>query len=196
MTSVRDDSTPAPRVADRERRDAMRAFYVAHHPKLAAFVARRVEGKQEAEDLCQETWRRFFIRYDHYVDSYDEPVKALYPIASCRIADYWKERGRVREVPFTGEDVTTLIHELAPDLATGIARRVDVEHALVHLTERQREALRLHHIDQLRVAETAVLMGIGENGVKNLLKKALEALRHTTVLSDYRPADTGEGERE
>ncbi|WP_433406318.1 sigma factor [Streptomyces sp. CA-146814] len=61
MTSVRDDSTPAPRVADRERRDAIRAFYVAHHPKLAAFVARRVEEKQEAEDLCQETWRRFFI---------------------------------------------------------------------------------------------------------------------------------------
>ncbi|MEV0634385.1 RNA polymerase sigma factor [Streptomyces sp. NPDC050619] len=195
MSPAQDDSDFARATQGRERRDAMRAFYTAHHPKLAAFVARRVEGKPEAEDLCQDVWRLFFIRYDHYVEFYDEPVKALYAIARCRIAEFWKRRGRAREVPFEGEDMTLLIHAMAPDLPTGIERRVDVGRALASLPERQREALHLHHIDSLTVAETAVLMGIGSNGVKKLLKKALETLRDTAALSAYGPAGTGEGVR-
>lgn len=173
----------------------MRAFYMTHHPKLAAFVARRVKGEQEAEDLCQEVWRLFFIKYDHFVEFYDEPVKALYPIASCRIAEFWENRGRVREVPFEAEDAAVLMRAMTPDLPAWIERRVDVRRALAYLTERQREALHLHHIDRLKVDEAAVLMGIGPNGVKNLLKKALETLRSTSALSDYWPAVTGEGER-
>ncbi|WP_208885098.1 RNA polymerase sigma factor [Streptomyces sp. PBH53] len=195
MTLAQDDSASVCATEGHERREAMRAFYTAHHPKLAAFVVRRVKGKQEAEDLCQDIWRIFFNKYDHYVESYDEPVKALYPIASCRIADFWNDRRRVREVLFDGEDTTVLFHAMAPNLPAGIERRIDVERALSCLTERQREALHLHHIDRLKVAETAVLMGISPNGVKNLLKKALETLRNTTALSDYRPESTGEGER-
>lgn len=195
MSSAQDGSVSARAREDRERQEAMRAFYMKHHPKLASFVARRVEGKQEAEDLCQEIWRLFFIRYDHFVESYDEPVKALYPIASCRIAEFWDHRGRAREVSFEVEDAAVLIDAMTPDLPAGIECRVDVRRALACLTERQRAALHLHHIDRLKVDETAVLMGIGPSGVKNLLKKALETLRNTTALSDYRPAVTGEGER-
>lgn len=195
MTLAQDGNASARAADDHEHREAKRAFYTAHHPKLAAFVMRRVKDKEEAEDLCQDIWRIFFNKYDQYVKSYDDPVKVLYPIATCRIADFWEDRRRAREVPFGGEDTTVLIHAMASNLPTGIERRVDVERALACLTERQREALHLHYIDRLTVVETAVLMGIGSNGVKNLLKKALERLRNTTALSDYRPAVTGEGER-
>ncbi|AZQ33228.1 RNA polymerase sigma factor [Streptomyces cyaneochromogenes] len=193
MSPAREDNASARAAEGRERRDEMRAVYTTHHPKLMAFVARRVEGKPEAEDLCQDVWRLFFSRYDHYVEFYDEPVKVLYAIAKCRIAELWQRRGRAREVPFEGEDVTLLIHAIAPDLPTGIERRVDIGRALACLPARQREALHFHYIDSLTIAETAVLMGIGSNGVKKLLKKALERLRDTAVLSAYRPEGTGEG---
>ncbi|MFG2227621.1 RNA polymerase sigma factor [Streptomyces sp. NPDC048644] len=190
--SQAEDETSAQWAGERERRDAMRIFYTIHHPKLAAFVARRVEGQSGAEDVCQEVWRLFFIRYDAYLKAYDEPVKALYPIARCRIAEFWNRRGRMREDPFEGEDLALLTHAMASDLPVGIERRVDVERALACLPERQREALHLHHIDNLTVLETAVLMGIGENGVKKLLKKALSTLRATPALTAYRPTATSQ----
>ena len=48
-----------------KRREAMRRFYVAQHPRLLQFVTRRVGDEKEAEDVCQETWRVFFFGYDN-----------------------------------------------------------------------------------------------------------------------------------
>ncbi|MGW7560700.1 RNA polymerase sigma factor [Streptomyces sp. NPDC054757] len=170
----------------------MQIFYTTHHPKLAAFVGRRVDGQPGIEDVCQEIWRLFFVKYDAYLQAYDEPVKALYPIARCRIAEFWERRGRMREAPFEGEDLALLTHAMTSDLPLGIERRVDVERAMACLPERQREALHLHHIDNLTVLETALLMGIGENGVKKLLKKALSKLRAAPALTGYRTAATSQ----
>ncbi|GAA2770123.1 RNA polymerase sigma factor [Streptomyces showdoensis] len=196
MTST-EGSGPAARAAkDPERRKAMRDFYLAQHPRLDAFVARRVGGAQEAEDLCQETWRLFFVRYDHHVEFYDEPAKALYSIARCRIAEFWERRGIAREVPVDEPEMALLMRVMVTHLPVAIERGVDVERALAGLAHRQRVALCLRYLDDLSVAEVAVLMGIGENGVKKLLKRALATLRGASALEHYRPMATGKGECE
>lgn len=196
MTSAEDSGALARVSKDPERRKAMRDFYLDQHPKLAAFIARRVGRAQEMEDLCQETWRLFFVRYDHHVEFYDKPAKALYSIARCRIAEFWERRGVAREVLVDEQEMAMLMRVVITDLPVGVERRVDVERALVDLTKRQREALCLRYVDDLKVAEVAVLMGIGENGVKNLLKRATGALRGNSALTYYRPMVAGEGECE
>ncbi|MFJ2242704.1 RNA polymerase sigma factor [Streptomyces sp. NPDC087862] len=197
MTSMEDDEASARATEDPERRNAMRTFYLGQHPGLATFVARRVGGAQEMEDLCQETWRLFFLRYDHHVAFYDEPAKALYAIARCRIAEFWQRRGVGREVAVDEQEMDMLkVPVMSADPPVGIERRVDVERALADLPNRQREAVRLRYVDDLKVAEVAVRMGIGENGVKNLLKRAAGTLRSASALTDYRPIVGEEGECE
>ncbi|MER5381794.1 RNA polymerase sigma factor [Streptomyces sp. NPDC002688] len=176
------------------RQEAMRRFYVAQHPRLLRFVARRVGDEKGAEDVCQETWRVFFFGYDKFIAAYDDLVKALYPIASCRIADYWRLHGQARGVPTESETLAVLTEALCAGLR-GVGRfeagdesadrRIDVQRALAKLPRRQREALELHYLYELKVHEAARLMGVSENAVKKSLKKGLAGLRVTDWLDCY-----------
>lgn len=177
-----------------ERREAMRWFYRQHQVKLLPYVARRVGGRMEAEDVCQEIWLAFFVKYDERTATYERPVKVLYAIARCRIVDFWRRRGRAREELVEGEDLVLLADSLWSDrrLRWEIDSRIDIERALAALPFRQREALHLHYVDDLTVAATATMMGVSENAVKKLAKKALETLRAIGLLGSYGP----EGELE
>ncbi|MEK8168826.1 sigma-70 family RNA polymerase sigma factor [Streptomyces sp. M19] len=86
-----------------------------------------------------------------------------------------------------GEDLALLADALraGPDVHQRVDGRIDTTRALAALPPRQREALHLHYVDDLTVAQTATLMGVSVNGVKNLLKKALERLRTTVFLDSY-----------
>lgn len=169
-------------------------FYGAQYRRLRNFVARRVSGPEDAEDVCQEIWQTFFVRYDEYVATYEEPAKVLYPIARVRIADYWRRRGRIQEEPVEGEDLVLLADSLASWMGDhqGTDSRIDLERALADLPSRQREALHLRYVDDLTLVQTAALMGVSDNAVKNLRGKAVETLRKCVSMDSYRP----EGEDE
>ncbi|MFI9052560.1 RNA polymerase sigma factor [Streptomyces sp. NPDC053427] len=167
------------------QRDMMRAFYLAQHPRLWRFVVRRVPDHGDAEDVCQEIWRMFFVRYDHYVTFYEKPEIALYRSARCRIADYWRRRGTAELTD--PHDVDALAGAVTLDSLGITERRIDLQRALSWLPARQREAMGLHYLDQLSVAETASLMGVSADGVKKLVQRALATLRTTRSLETYQP---------
>jgi RNA polymerase sigma-70 factor (ECF subfamily) len=173
--------------------DAWRRFYQDHHPRLFSYVARQVEERDEARAICQEIWKTFFVRFDHYM-GYEEPVKGLYAIGRCDIADYWKRRGS-RPALVTADELEILVGAAGPHLNgfEAAERRMDLDKALAGLPPRQREALVLHYLDDLRVGVIATLMGVGDNGVKKLLKKALAHLRSASSLDSYRPIVPPEG---
>ncbi|MFJ9012768.1 RNA polymerase sigma factor [Streptomyces canus] len=182
------------REAGEARKEAMRCFYLAQHPRLLRFVTRRVGDEKEAEDVCQEIWRVFFFGYDKFIATYDDPVKVLYPIARCRIADYQRLRFRSSDVPTESATLVMLAHALCAVLRSAghpeagdeeADRRIDVQRALAMLPHRQREALQLHYLDELKVHEAARLMGVSENAVKKLVKKGLAGLRGTDGLDRY-----------
>jgi RNA polymerase sigma factor (sigma-70 family) len=57
------------------------------------------------------------------------------------------------------------------------ADRIDIERAVARLPRRQREAITLHYLADLSVAEVAALLGIAESSVKSHLGAARAALR-------------------
>ncbi|MCZ4120198.1 RNA polymerase sigma factor [Streptomyces sp. H39-S7] len=167
----------------------MRHFYASHHSRLRGFVSRRMASRSaDAEDVCQEIWLVFFVKYDTHVENYDDPVKVLFPIARCRLAEYWQKHSKSREAPVEGDDLTLLADAWTAaqrDAGEAACLRMDVMEALAALTPRQREALHLHYLDGLKVDETAPLMGISENTVKKLLKTARNRLRGSVRLGSY-----------
>ena len=109
-------------------------------------------------------------------------MKALYPIASCRIVDYWRRHGQAWGVPTDSEMLAVLAEALCAGFRGAVRleagdeaadRRIDVQRALAKLPRRQREALELHYLHELKVQEAAKLMGVSENAVKKSLKKGL-----------------------
>ncbi|MEV6057825.1 sigma-70 family RNA polymerase sigma factor [Streptomyces sp. NPDC052107] len=186
--------------SDEEDRDPaeqdMRDCYDAYKWRIWRFVASQLAGacKEDADDVCQETWTTFFSKYTEHVDKYDDLAMILFPIARCRIADYWRKRGRTPEAAAASEDLEALAHGVAPHCGVLIddttSRSVDLKRALADLTTRQREALHHHHVAGLTTQETARLMGITPHTVKKTLKVALAKLRVSRRLESYQsPAD-------
>jgi RNA polymerase sigma factor (sigma-70 family) len=153
-----------------------------------------VASPADAEDVCQDIWQIFFVKYLDSAMVIGDSAKVLYPIARYRIAEFWRRCGRTQEDPLEGESLALLAESLRsdPSACVGSDRKVDLKRALAMLPPRQREALHLHYVDDLKVAQTSTLMGVAENTVKKLLKQGLEALRMTSLLDTYRP----EGGRE
>ncbi|MFE6895184.1 RNA polymerase sigma factor [Streptomyces sp. NPDC057694] len=185
-----EDSTPVER--------AMRDCYDAYKWKIWRFVVAQlgVVRKQDAEDVCQETWTTFFSKFEEHVAKYEDLAMVLFPIAHCRVADHWRKRGRTPETVSASEDLEALAHSVAPHCGipadTSTNQSVDLKRALADLTQRQREALQFHHVARLTVSETAQLMGISPNTAKKTIKVALAKLRSSPKLESYQlPFDRG-----
>ncbi|MEV8548055.1 RNA polymerase sigma factor [Streptomyces sp. NPDC051572] len=168
----------------------MRAVYHEHHPYLWKFVRRRIPvHRQDAEDVCQETWSIFFLRFDDHMRNYATPRLILCPIARYRVADYWRRHGRNHEAPVEGEDLALLADAVAGTRYAfddeGVCRNIDLMEALAGLPRRQREALHFHYLDELTVEETAQLMAISANTVKKNLTRAREQLKKSLHLHSY-----------
>lgn len=174
------------------RHEEQRRFYLEQHERLLTFVKRRLDhqGRKDAEDVCQEIWLRFFANYDAHTEKYDNLAMVLFPIARCRVADYWRKRGRSHEMPFEDANLGLLAETLActdkESVFDTTVRCIDVERALACLTGRQRETLHLRYLDKLAVSEIALLMGISTNTVKSLGTTARDKLRKSAQLDGYR----------
>ncbi|MFJ9588732.1 RNA polymerase sigma factor [Streptomyces acidicola] len=163
-------------------RQQIEDFYMQEQRKLWNFVARRI-GEDQAEDVCQESWRSLVLWLRRCQPKLDKELGAmLFHTAELRIADFCKRNKRVPP-PAAGEDLVAL--ESARDEYPLVDRRIDLKRALADLTDRQREALHLLYVDRLSVSETAVLMGITPDGVKNHKKRALNKLRSAPALASY-----------
>lgn len=190
-----DDGRPLHRDAEEEagRQEGMRQFYTDHHERLREFVRGRTArgGGRDVEDVCQEIWMVFFAKYDAHVARYDNLAKVLFPIARCRIAEYWRKHGRTQETPVESANLGALADALSRAEGDAVferaVRRMDVERALSCLTERQLDTLHLLYVDRLTVAEVAPLMGISENTVKKFRAVACDKLRKSDQLDGYRP---------
>ncbi|WP_369228986.1 RNA polymerase sigma factor [Streptomyces sp. R21] len=170
---------------------AMRDCYDAYKWRIWRFVVSQLGGarKQDAEDVCQETWAAFFSKFEEHVAKYDDLAMVLFPIAHCRVVDHWRKRGGMPEAAAASEDLEALAHGVAPQCGILVddstSRSVDLKRALADLTERQRQALHFHHVTRLTLNETARLMGISPNTVKKTLGVALTKLRASPKLDSY-----------
>ncbi|WP_435219169.1 RNA polymerase sigma factor [Streptomyces sp. bgisy034] len=174
------------------RTDPRAAFYRAYHPQLVGYIQRRIADNGEAEALAQETWIAFLLRFDHYQQTYDNPVGALFVIARRKIADWYQTQDKVPEL--SGDDgLGERLAQIAqdrPDVIGLAGLRLDLSRAVARLTPRQREALQLRYVDGLDRPAVAELMGITVDGVKKLTSTAVKTLRAAQDLVSYPPRTT------
>jgi len=137
------------------------AEWVAPHAAAMHQLAARLAGRDDGEDVVQDSLVRAWRRWETFRPERGTPQTWLLAI----VADQARQRRRRRPAPLASEGSVSF----EPD--------IDLERAIARLAHRQRLAVELHYFVGLGVKEVARVMGCAEGTVKSTLADARARLR-------------------
>jgi RNA polymerase sigma-70 factor, ECF subfamily len=142
--------------------------------ELYGFIYYRVQNREEAEDITQETYAKAISYLNRKDVKIQESRSYLKAISLNIIRDRWKVKKR-RGVSIPLEDVKSeeMIQE---DFTGSLTDRDQINEAMNKLTKDQQLVLELRIIKGYSVKETARLMQRKDGSVRVLQFRALKAL--------------------
>jgi RNA polymerase sigma-70 factor (ECF subfamily) len=154
-----------------------REMYQETLPVVYGFLMLRVGGKRAlAEDLTAETYAAAVKLYK--AGRADEVTLSwLRTVARRRLIDHW------RRDTVAADNIIKLVQPAAEPTDDHV--RATVHAALAALTESQRQALVLQHIEGYSVAEVAELLGRTTKGTESLLARARAAFRRAFEEAEH-----------
>ncbi len=182
----RAEAPPALVAQARTDRAAFGQLYDFYVRRVYAFCALGGRSREEAEDLTAQTFERALRAIGRYEER-GVPFSAwLLRIAAHVVAD----RARRAELldaaaPLDDDDGTTA--DAGPDWAEEWALATWLWGHLAALPEDQRRVVRLRYYEDRSFGDVAARMDRSENAVKQLLRRALAALRagvHEEAVGD------------
>jgi RNA polymerase sigma-70 factor (ECF subfamily) len=150
---------------------AVEHLYYEHRRPLLAYLARLVDDREAAEDLCQETFLKALRSWARH-DPAASPVAWLYRIATNTAYDHMRRRRRAIVTPLLESDM--LAGEV---LGAKLDEGVGVRRALARLPARYRVPLLLHTCAGHSLQEIADALGCSHAAVKMRLVRARERFR-------------------
>ncbi|WP_276353358.1 RNA polymerase sigma factor [Cohnella caldifontis] len=144
-----------------------------HWLEIYRYIYFKVGGRQEAEDLTQETFIRLIRSGKDYGDA---PIVGLLKRTAMRlIIDRWRsDKSRARTV---GMDDRVLGDEGSGNPESRYIRNEQIRQALDVLNDDQRLIVRLRLIQGYSVKETAELTGRTETSVRTLQFRAIRSIQ-------------------
>ena len=142
-------------------------LYDSHFERVYAFIAHRVAGRMEAEDITAEVFIRALDNIRKFQWKGKPFIAWLYRIAANEIIDRAKRSNREVEL-----DV-----EPSHEEAEEIERRAVLYQMVDRLPDAQREVIVKRFAEDRSIADIAQEMGRTEGAIKQLQFRALETLR-------------------
>jgi len=166
MTPGADDRL---RIEDAQRDPArFGELYEQNFNCVYAFIARRVRGRQQAEDLTAEVFREALAGIGKFEWRGVPFIAWLLRLASRAIADHWQRSGREMGNPALDTD------RPAPE---EIERSAMLFQLVDRLPEAQFRVIHMRFVEQKSIREIAGELGRSEGAVKQLQLRAIENLR-------------------
>jgi RNA polymerase sigma factor (sigma-70 family) len=154
--------------------DAARDFELVFGPlyRQARHVAWRLLGDQaDAEDAAAEAMARALVAWDR-VGSLPYRDAWVMRVAANVAIDMARRRDRRAAPPLARPSAPP-----AGDMGEDVALGLDIRHALVGLSKRQREVVILRWIAGLTEQEVAGCLNLSRSAVKSHTRRGLDALR-------------------
>jgi len=145
-------------------------------------IGRMVRDREDARDLCQET----FLRVHRHLHQYrsESALSSWIGQIAYTTALRYLERKRIPLVAPAGpdDDLTARIEEVGDDFdleaASADAELLSALHAAIEeLAPLQRTILTLYHLEELPIGEIAGITGIAEGTIKSHLFRSRAKLR-------------------
>jgi len=158
-----------------------------HRRRIYSLAYRMTCTHEDADDVLQETFVRAYCNLRRF--DLERPfANWLYTIAANLCLDRRRRAKREQRVAWDAVEGGRLELETAdtygPDRETENGElREQIEEAIARLPERQRAALVLFEVEDLKITEVAELMECSEGAVKSTLHRARRRLRDE--LRDY-----------
>lgn len=154
---------------------ALAGLYQAHAGELHGFARRRV-GRQEAEDVVQDTYLHLLQRGT--AAALEHPRPYLFRIAANLAVDFAR-KAKIR-LRYAGDVFELAEAPPSPEAAAGGALELQrIESSLLELPHLCREAFLLNRVDDLSHAEIAAKLGVSVRTIDRYLAKAAAHLRQT-----------------
>lgn len=172
----RSDADLVARVAEGDER-AFGELLHRHQDAVYGFARRMLGDAQEAEDVTQETFLRFYRASGRYRP--DAALRTfLLRIARNICIDFHRKKRPelMAQLPDTTTEETPL------DLLEGAMAVDRLEKAIDGLPVNQRTALLLRHTQQLPYSQIAELMELSVGAVESLLVRSRRSLRRNLAL--------------
>ena len=189
ISSVRGVATSAPAELDYEAdlvrrakarsQEAWTEIYERNYTKLFRYTQARVGERQTAEDLTASVFLEALKSIDSY-RSRGKPLLAwLYTIARNVVNYHYRSSFRKRPPGRAAdlEEVAGTQETAGGDDPGSEVDRWDLQDAVRHLTDDQREVIILRYYVGLTTPEVARLVGKQERAVYSLQTRAIQALR-------------------
>lgn len=145
------------------------AFFVAEFPRLVSMLTAWCGDRPTAEDLAQDALLQAQRRWST-VAQLDQPGTWVRRVALNRSKNEARRRRRER-------DAITRLRHAPPAPADGVSSTDDDLWARVRaLPRNQRDALVLHYVDDLPLADIARVLGCREGTVKTHLQRGRQRL--------------------
>ena len=171
---------PAEQKGEGELERFLKQLSERYRQPLTAYFQRRVNSRNEAEDLTQEVFLRLVRRLD--VESLDNPEAFLFTTAVNLLRDRFRRgqtlRSHLAEVSLQQPGIEELSPERVFDSRQHLAKVIE---ALEQLDERSRDAFILHRLEGMKHAQIAELYGVSVSSVEKYIIKALSLLAKRTA---------------
>ncbi len=149
------------------------------HREFLAFLERRVESREAAEDILQEAFVRGLERGGEVRDE-DSVVAWFYRLLRNAVVDHYRHKASAeRAMEAYGREFVSV--EPAPEIQEEICRCLSG--LLDSLKPEYRQALRLVDMEDGSLKELATQVGISEGNAAVRVHRAREALRKQVRLS-------------
>lgn len=145
---------------------AFDAFVRRYYGDMLKYCSFHSRDQQEAEDLTQETFVRFFAKLSEYRHQ-GKTKNYLYTIAANLCCNQWKKQ---EPLPTEAEQLAATL--TLADQEEAATTHLLLEWALGQLPPEQREVVVLHYYQGLKQREIAEILEIGLPLVKYRLRQA------------------------
>lgn len=156
--------------------EEFRAFYERTARPLWSYLSRMTGSPQQADDLLQEAYYRFYRAGARHEDEAHRR-NSLFQIATNVARDAMRRSRRVHDVPLDEEDSSfTLPVSAAPVPERQATIRTDLARAMKQLEPMQRELLWLAYAQGSSHEEIAAILGLRAISIRTLLRRARQKL--------------------
>ncbi len=158
---------------------AFQVIYSRHSGRVYAFLKRRLEKREEIDEVFQQVFTKFHLSRSQY-DPTHALAQWLYVLTKSVLLDHWRKESKKLDRPFENELALeeTVAEDVQAEPAMGRERLQEV---FKTLALDQRQAVELRMFDELSYEEIAKKLGKTPLNVRQMISRALKKMKSKTM---------------